>query len=88
MNKLDCFKSLILAALAAAGRAVGFTNCILDEGRFSCRDAACFEGRTVTRGQNSNRLAVAGQPARVILRWRFDGPTGVTVNRGNWTWYE
>jgi alpha-D-xyloside xylohydrolase len=37
-----------------------------------------FEDRTVAPGPGS--LAITGQPAHVILRWRFQNPTGVTVN--------
>ena len=39
-----------------------------------------FEGRTVTPGADSRSLAINGQPARVTLRWRFGGPSAVTVN--------
>jgi len=39
-----------------------------------------FEGRTVAPGPDSSSLVITGEPARVILRWRFDGPGGVTCN--------
>jgi len=46
----------------------------------SLRPITDFEGRTVAPGQESASLVITGQPARVILRWRFNGPMGVSVN--------
>jgi alpha-D-xyloside xylohydrolase len=39
-----------------------------------------FEGRRVGPGAGPGSLAITGPAARVTLRWRFQGPTGVTLN--------
>jgi alpha-D-xyloside xylohydrolase len=39
-----------------------------------------FEGRAVGPGDQPGTLNISGAPAHVILRWRFAGPRGVTVN--------
>ena len=44
------------------------------------RSITDFEGRTVAPGPQPASLVITGQPARVILRWRFNGPAGVAVN--------
>ncbi|HEY4361321.1 MAG TPA: TIM-barrel domain-containing protein [Bryobacteraceae bacterium] len=39
-----------------------------------------FEGRSITPGDESGTLTLAGPPAHVIFRWRFAGPSSVSVN--------
>jgi alpha-D-xyloside xylohydrolase len=39
-----------------------------------------FEGRTISPGSAANTLNIAGKPARITLRWRFSGPSRVTVD--------
>lgn len=39
-----------------------------------------FEGRQLTPGAEPGSLVLTGQAARVILRWRFGAPAGVTLN--------
>jgi alpha-D-xyloside xylohydrolase len=39
-----------------------------------------FEGRQLAPGPEPGSLTITGQPARVILRWRFGVPASVTVN--------
>ncbi|MGA2770444.1 MAG: TIM-barrel domain-containing protein [Bryobacteraceae bacterium] len=44
------------------------------------RSITDFEGRTIAPGPQPASLVVAGEPARVTLRWRFNGPAAVSVN--------
>jgi alpha-D-xyloside xylohydrolase len=39
-----------------------------------------FEGRSVAPGPEPGTLVIAGQPAHVTLRWRFQSPASVTLN--------
>ena len=39
-----------------------------------------FEGRSLEPGGESGTLTITGAPARIMLRWRFAGPSAVTVN--------
>ena len=39
-----------------------------------------FEGRSVGPGSEPGSLVITGQPAQVTLRWRFQGPAGVSLN--------
>jgi alpha-D-xyloside xylohydrolase len=39
-----------------------------------------FEGRSVGPGAGPGTLVIAGPAAHVTLRWRFQGPLGVTLN--------
>jgi alpha-D-xyloside xylohydrolase len=44
------------------------------------RSITDFEGRMVGPGQGPASLVVAGQAARVTLRWRFNGPAAVSLD--------
>ena len=39
-----------------------------------------FEGRSISSGDQTGTLTIAGAPAHIILRWRFAGPRTVMVN--------
>jgi hypothetical protein len=39
-----------------------------------------FEGRSVDPGSEPGSLVIRGQAAHVTLRWRFQGPAGVSIN--------
>jgi alpha-D-xyloside xylohydrolase len=39
-----------------------------------------FEDRTVAPGPDSGSLVITGKPAHVILRWRFQRPSEVSIN--------
>ena len=47
------------------------------------RSITDFEGRTVAPGPQPASMVVTGAPARVTVRWRFNGPAAVSVDDRN-----